>query len=157
MIVGEVEWEYVVYTENGSKNRSGSYKDRSEAKQVKHFADLVSSEWCVVALLKKYLRKLPSEVLQNTAEKLYFHPKDKTPDSDEPWFIRQHLGRNTLGKMVNGMCDEGQLPRKTNHSLRAIGATRMFAAQAPESLYSSGLAIRVWSHCDCMNGHHVSK
>ena len=31
--------EFVVYTENGSKNGSGSYKDHSEAKQVKHFVN----------------------------------------------------------------------------------------------------------------------
>ena len=31
--------ESVVYTETGSRNRSGSYKDHSEAKQVKHFVN----------------------------------------------------------------------------------------------------------------------
>lgn len=44
--------EFVVYTENGAKNRSGSYKDHSEAKQVKHFANERLGERCVVYLLK---------------------------------------------------------------------------------------------------------
>ena len=31
--------EFIEYTENGSKNLSGSYKDKSGNKIVKHFAD----------------------------------------------------------------------------------------------------------------------
>ena len=54
--------EFVVYTENGSKNRSGSYKDRSEAKEVKHFANKLLGERCVVHLLKLYYSKLPDDV-----------------------------------------------------------------------------------------------
>ena len=47
--------DYVVYQENGSKNRSGSYKDRAENKIIKHYADLTLQEKCYVHVLKCYL------------------------------------------------------------------------------------------------------
>ena len=51
--------ESVVYTENGSRNWSGSYKGRSEAKQVKHFVNKSLGTRCSVYLLKLYYSKLP--------------------------------------------------------------------------------------------------
>ena len=36
--------EYVVFTENGSKNRSGSYKDKADNKIVKQYAQLQLKE-----------------------------------------------------------------------------------------------------------------
>ena len=38
--------EYVVYTENGSKNRSGSYKDKADDKIVKQYAQPQLKEKC---------------------------------------------------------------------------------------------------------------
>ena len=92
-------FEFVVYTENGSKNRSGSYKDCSEAKVVKHFANKTLGERCVLYLLKLYYSKLPEH---NGDERFYFQPKEAKPrlDLDGPWFKKQHVGRNTLSKMV---------------------------------------------------------
>ena len=126
-------FEFVVYTENGSKNRSGSYKDRSEAKVVKHFANKRLGERCVVYLLKLYYSQLPEH---NGDERFYFQPKEAKPrlDLDGPWFKKQHVGRNTLSKMVGSMCDEAGIERKTNHSLRATETTRMFKAGVPEKL-----------------------
>lgn len=47
--------DYVVYQENGSKNRSGSYKDRAENnKIIKHYADPTLQEKCYVHVLKLY-------------------------------------------------------------------------------------------------------
>ncbi len=65
-----------------STRRTGPRIDpgATKAQEVKHFVDLRSSERYVVALLK------------NTVEKLYFHPKDKTPESDELWFRRLGKG-----------------------------------------------------------------
>ena len=55
--------EYVVYTENGSKNRSGSYKDKAcENKVVKHYADSELGEHCYVHILKFYFKKVPPKV-----------------------------------------------------------------------------------------------
>lgn len=125
--------DFVVYTENGSKNRSGSYKDRGEAKEVKHFANERLGERCAVYLLKLYFSKLSMDIVENGDEKLYFQPKQKTPPNGIAWFKRQHIGRNVLNKMVSQMCENAGIEMKTNHSLRATGATRMFEAGSPKS------------------------
>ena len=45
--------DFVVYTENGSKNRSGSYKDRPDDKVIKHYADASLGEKCYHQALKQ--------------------------------------------------------------------------------------------------------
>ena len=44
----KVHGEYVVFTENGLKNRSGSYKDKADNKIVKQYAQLHLKEQCYV-------------------------------------------------------------------------------------------------------------
>lgn len=39
--------------------------------------------------------------------------------------------------LANNMCDKVGIDRKNNHSLRATGATEMFAANVPEKLIQS--------------------
>ena len=36
--------------------------------------------------------------------------------------------------MVSDMCKDANFPRKTNHSLRAIGATALFQSNIPEKI-----------------------
>ena len=65
----------------------------------------------------------------------YWKPKEKTPlDTDACWFTMQPCGRNFLGTIVKKVCEQGGIYGKTNHSLRATGATRLFAANVPEKL-----------------------
>ena len=42
--------------------------------------------------------------------------------------------RNYLGNLVKTVCAQAGIHGKTNHSLRATGATRLFAANVPEKL-----------------------
>ena len=56
--------DYVVYTENGSKNRSGSYKDKTPNKVVCHYGEPQLKERCYVFILKEYFSVLPREVLK---------------------------------------------------------------------------------------------
>ena len=52
--------EFVVYTKNGSKNESGSYKDEpDDNKVIKHYADSTLDEKCYDRVLKLYISKLP--------------------------------------------------------------------------------------------------
>jgi hypothetical protein len=44
----EDDREFIEYTENGSKNRSGSYKDKYGNKIVRQFADSSLRERCCV-------------------------------------------------------------------------------------------------------------
>ena len=62
LVSGE-QRECVVYVENGSKNHSGSYKDKGSNKSVRHYEDPQLGERCYVSILKFYLSKLP-EVLK---------------------------------------------------------------------------------------------
>ncbi len=53
---------------------------------------------------------------------------------DAPWFTLAPIGRNQLSGMVKKMFDQVGILGKTNHSLRATGATRLFEANVPEKL-----------------------
>ena len=44
------------------------------------------------------------------------------------------MGKNKLADMVKEMCADAGLPRKTNHSLRATGATTLFQSGVPEHI-----------------------
>ena len=127
---------YVVYTENGSKNRSGSYKDKpDDNKVIKHYADSSLGEKYYYRVLKLYTSKLPPKTRENPEAVFYWKPKEKIPlDATAAWFLIQPVGRNTLASMVKTMCSQIGVTGKTNHSLRATGATRLFEANVPEKL-----------------------
>ena len=56
------------------------------------------------------------------------------------------MGKNTLNTLISQMCQEAGIQgRKTNHSLRATGATALFNAQVPEKMIKE------------VTGHHSSK
>lgn len=66
----------------------------------------------------------------------YLKPLQQAPKNAEAaWFQATPIGRNTLAKFVQMMCDEAGIEeKKSNHSLRASGATAMFAANVPEKM-----------------------
>ena len=117
-------------TENGLKNRSGTYKEKAgDNKVVKHYANTQLSNRCYVFLLRFYLQKLAPKVLEDPDSVFYWKPRDVVPASDStPWFTLQVIGRNVLASMVKRMFQEVGIDGKTNHSLRATGATRLFEA-----------------------------
>ena len=47
-------------------------------------------------------------------------------DEGEPWYENVPVGKNVLSSMVKNMCLEGGIAGKSNHNLRATGATAMF-------------------------------
>lgn len=72
--------DYVVYTENGSKNQSGSYKDKpDDNKVIKHYADSSLGEKCYYQVLKLYISKLPPKTLEDPEAVFYWKPKEKVP------------------------------------------------------------------------------
>ena len=51
------------------------------------------------------------------------------------WFSHVPVGRNQLSIITQNMCIEaGITGRKTNHSLRATGATELYLAGVPEQV-----------------------
>lgn len=69
--------DYVVYQENGSKNPSGSYKDRAENnKIIKHYADPTLQEKCYVHVLKLYFSQLPPTLLEGPSSAFYYRANE---------------------------------------------------------------------------------
>ena len=127
--------DHYVYVENGSKNNSGANL-KVQNKVVPVYANVESGARCVVALLDKYLSKLPPVAFEKDI--FYMKPKASTPvDADSPWYEGAPVGKETLRTMLAKMCERAGVERKSNHSLRATGATEMFAANVPEKLIQS--------------------
>ena len=63
---------------------------------------------------------------------LYLRPKEKCPDDQEsPRYEDRPV---TLSNMMKEMSMESGIAKKTNHSLRATGASAMFQAGVPERI-----------------------
>lgn len=128
------EPESYTYVEHGSKNKAdGLAKLRHENKRVPCIALPDMTPRCLVHLLDLYLNKLPQWAFDNDV--LYCRPKQHTPVSDKiPWYDALPVGKNKLSSMVKDMCKDCGIEEKTNHSLRATGASVMFQANVPEKI-----------------------
>ena len=127
--------DHYVYVENGSKNNSGANL-RVENKVVLVYSNPEYGSRCVVSIIDKYISKLPPLAFEKDI--FYMRPKSATPgDPDMPWYESIPVGKETLRTMLANMCNKAGIEKKTNHSLRATGATEMFAANIPEKLIQS--------------------
>ena len=81
--------------------------------------------------MDRYLDRLPKYAFDEDV--LYLRPMIKTP-LEGPWYHPVPIGKNKLGSMTKEMCEEAGLPPRTNHSLRATGATTLFQANVPERI-----------------------
>ena len=113
--------EFVLYEENGSKNRSGSYKDKAGSNNL---VLSITPKLCSVPNATFTLLSFISASWILNYFKLC-HAFS--------WFTKQPIGRNTLGTTVQNLCQKVGISGKSNHSLRAIGATRLFAANVPDT------------------------
>ena len=78
------------------------------------------------------MSKLPKYAIEQDV--LYLRPKATVPaDPDSPWYDEAPVGKNSLSVMVKEMCAEAGIDGKTNHSLRATGASTMFQVTAGEN------------------------
>ena len=149
------------YTENGSKNRSGGlYECRVENKCVVLMATPNAGNRCHVRLLDKYLAKLHPKARE--LDCFYMQPLTSSVVSDPTkiWFSAQPCGENKLSSMVKNMFKMVGIEGKTNHSLRASGATEMFKAGVPEKIiqertgHRSVKALRTYERTTAMQ--HLS-
>ena len=122
---------FLKYTEDISKNRTGGLKGRKlKPKVVQHHDNPQNPERCFVRLFKRYQSLLPQERPKNT---FYFQPL-KTPTAD-CWFSSKPTGHNALEGTVAQLCQKAGIPGfRTNHSLRATTATRLYQAGVEEQL-----------------------
>ena len=65
----------------------------------------------------------------------YLQPLDYTPtDPSAPWLYASSVGEHKLGGIVKDMFTEIGISGKSNHSLRATGASVLFQANVPEKI-----------------------
>ena len=125
------ERAYLLYTEDSSKNNQGGLKGRKlKTKEVVHHENTSTPSRCPVRLFRLYNSLCPKDRPENA---FYLQPLKK-PKQD-CWFATKPLGHNPLDNMVKEMCKAaGITGYKTNHSLRATTATRLFQAGVDEQL-----------------------
>ena len=92
-----------------------------------------------LGLFIKSINKSHTHISCNISPKLdifYLRPLPVAPKNPiKPWFYSSPIGKNVLSSMLKTMCvDAGIEGHKTNHSLRATGATEMFKAGVPEKI-----------------------
>lgn len=122
---------HLMYTEDSSKNNQGGLKGRKMArKEVIHHENSENPSRCPVRLFKLYNSLCPKD---RPADAFYLQPlKKPRPDC---WFSVKPLGHNPLNNIVRDMCNAAGISGyKTNHSLRATTATRLYQAGVDEQL-----------------------
>ena len=99
-------------------------------KIVKHHANVSNTERCFVRLFKLYMQKCPAD---RPNDAFYLQPLQK-PTSD-CWYSARPLGHHSLGRTVARLCKTAGITGfKTNHSLRATAATRLYQSGVDEQL-----------------------
>ena len=120
---------YLEYVEDMFKNRSGGLKGQKvQPKVVQHHNNPSNPERCFVELFKLYQSLCPPD---RPKDAFYFKPLAKpTPTC---WFSSKPIGYNKLEGTVSHLCKEAGIPGfRTNHSLRATAATRLYNAGVDE-------------------------
>ena len=120
------------YVEQGSKNNAGGLKMLHKENKIVPCPAVADHPRCLVRILEKYFQKLPLFAFEKDI--FYCRPKKDTPGGDLPWYDCIPVGKNTLASMVAKMCKEAGIPERSNHSLRATGATALFQAEIPERI-----------------------
>ncbi len=153
----ERKTDHYIYNENCSKNRSGTFKQMHLTNKVVPFyctctvgGENVETSRCHVHLLDMYRERLPENVKADQGP-FYLRPLPTTPQQVSPWFCHVPVGNNTLQSILKKMClDAGVEGHKTNHSLRATGASELYVANVPEKMiqertgHRSLAALRVY-------------
>jgi hypothetical protein len=125
------ERPHLRYTEDISKNHPGGLKGRKQKpKVVIHHSNEENPNRCFVRLFKLYNSLCPAERPDNA-----FYLSPLTKPKERCWFSRTPLGHNRLKNIVKRMCEKAGIPGyKTNHSLRATTATRLYSEGVDEQL-----------------------
>ena len=132
-------WKYI---ENGSKNfRSGVADLRRENKVVRQYESPSIGKQCHVYLLDLYISKIPDDAKKKDV--FYFTPLSMPADPQKPWYSSVPIGWNKLDSYVKDMCAEIGIEGKSNHSLRATGATRLSLRGSVRRLFKNELGTRV--------------
>lgn len=119
----------LIYRECTSKTNQGGLRDvRRQDKEVVHFENTEDKTKCHIALFEKFVSVRPPNIER-------FYLQAATGRGAKYWYTTRPIGKNTLSKMVEKFCSTaGVKGRKTNHSLRATCATRLYESGIDEQL-----------------------
>lgn len=122
------ERAFLRYTEDVSKNNPGGLRGRkNKPKVVTHHENLDDPTRCFVNLYKMYRSKCPVD-----------RPKHLQPlkkPKGDCWYSTAPIGHSTLAGTVSRICKAAGIKGyKTNHSLRATAATRLYQAGVDEQM-----------------------
>lgn len=123
--------EYVQYVEDYSKTNQGGLSHlKVTQKVVRAYANLQNSQRCIVSLFKKYVSLCPP-----ASDKDGFYRRELSNPTATVWYSKQVVGQHLLQTMVSKMCVEaGITGYRTNHSLRATAASRLYQRGVDEQL-----------------------
>ena len=126
---------FLRYTEDTSKARQGGINHRKiKPKVVDAYENRMNEDRCIVRLFEKYCDHRPP-LEECKTDSFYLRPLQKP--SGAVWFSTQPVGRNSLSKVVSRLCEKaGSHGHRTNHSLRATAASRLYQRSVDEQLIS---------------------
>lgn len=97
-------------------------------KVVTHYANIDHPDKCFVYLFKKYTSLCPQG-----ASAFYLQPA--THPTDKQWYTLKPVGHNSITKIISRLCKSAGIGGyKTNHSLRATAATRLYESGVDEQM-----------------------
>ena len=125
------ERAYLQYMEDISKNHPGGLKERKQnRKVVVHYENANNPSCCFVHLYKLYHSKCPP----NCPDGAFYLKPLKSP-AGAYWYATQPIGHYKLNSTVSRICKAAGIQGfKTNHSLRATAATRLYQAGIDEQI-----------------------
>ena len=114
---------FMKYTENTSKCNTGGLKHYAmKRKTWTAYENLEDPNRCLVKLVEKYLSLCPSPRISP----FYLTPLRKVLNS-EVWYSKSQMGEQKLRTVVKEICERGKIGGyRTNHSLRATAASRLY-------------------------------
>ena len=124
---------HIEFLEDPTKTRQGGLRPNQRATNPKMFA--VGGERCPVRLFKMYLSKRPDDL--KTSGRFYLTPKQNVLQTDEIWYTKNPMGKNTTSNimkaLIAGIPLENCGKKLTNHSMRKTAVKKLKAANVPES------------------------
>jgi len=134
----------LIYTPMTGKTCNGGLKDSRASASERMFFEDDDDRFCHVKLFEKYQALVPPD-----ADRFYLYPA-KNWNSSPYWYTKRPLGKNTICKMMKNICKTAGINERTNHSLRATCATRMYEGKIDEQVimertgHRSVMGVRVY-------------
>ncbi len=125
--------EFLQYVEYTAKNNQGGIDALKTTGKVLRCYPYVNENHCLVTLYKKYVAVRPIKNPKCSSD-FYLRPLAKF-NAEGIGFSCQPLGIHKIESAIKNLCLEAGIKgKRTNHSLRATSATRLYKAEMDEQL-----------------------